>query len=139
MKYKVLVANIKGEEFEGWFELEELENMDDISLSFIYAENNVSKVAGDYFTALCRIREELEKQGVTVICNGASKDVYPSPMMRDMGDGDQAYRLKIGVPAKMADVVNIFEVDRDNFIPSTVLEQEEFYQEWLKIKKNSIF
>ena len=138
MKYKVLAKDIKGEEFEGLFELEELQNTNDVSLSFSYAENSVNQVAEDYFTALCRIREELEKQGVSVICNGASKDVYPSPMMRDMGDGDQAYRLKVGVPAKMTDVVNIFEVDKDNFIPSTVLEQEEFYQEWLKVKKNPV-
>ncbi len=137
MKYKVLAANIKEEEFEGWFELEELQNTDDVSLSFLYAENSVNQVAADYFTALCRIREELEKQSISVICNGASKDVYPSPMMRDMGDGDQAYRLKIGVPPKMTDVVNIFEVDKNNFIPSTVIEQEEFYKEWLKVKKSA--
>ncbi|MTI30959.1 hypothetical protein [Xanthovirga aplysinae] len=96
----------------------------------------MNQVVEDYFTFLCRIRESLEKDGVSVICNGASKDVYPSPMMRDMGDGDQAYRLKIGVPAKMTDVVNIFEVDKDNFISSTVSEQKEFYNEWLKVKKS---
>lgn len=137
MKYNVLVKNIKGEEFEGCFELEELQNTDDVSLSFVYAENSISHVSKDYFTSLCEIRKELERQNVSIICNGASKDVYPSPMMRDMGDGDQAYRLKIGVPARMTDVVNIFEVDRDNFIPSTVLEQEAFYKEWLKVKKSS--
>ena len=133
MKKKIPVKDRNGNEVEGWIEIEE----DRIELVLDYNNKRISKTADDYFSALSLIRRELETQGIILICNGASKDVFPSPMIRDMGDGDQAYRLKIGFPAKMADVVNIFDVDKDNFIASTVDEQENHYKDWLDSKKDA--
>lgn len=135
MKKKVFVKEQNGNEVEGWLEIEESH----IELALVYNDKRISKTAEDYFSALCLIRRELEEEGIVLICNGASKDVFPSPMMRDMGDGDQAYRLKIGSPARMSDVVNIFDLDKDAFIVSTVDEQEMYYKEWLDSKKNASY
>jgi len=131
MMLKAVIKESNGEEIEGWFELDE----EKINLSLKYNNKLISKQADDFFSALCLIRKELEKENIHVICNGASKDVFPSPMIRDMGDGDQAYRLTLGKPANMDDLVNIFEVDRANYIESSVDEQEQYYETWLLSKK----
>jgi hypothetical protein len=65
------------------------------------------------------------------MCYGASLNVYPSGMGRDMGAGLMAYRTTIGKVPELADLVNIFDEGPD-FIPATVAQQEEHYQEWLR-------
>lgn len=132
MKRIFFLRESNGNEFEAW--LESIEG-NQKKLILTYRDKILSKTADDYFSALNLIRRELEKDNILIVCNGASKDVYPSPMMRDMGDGDLAYRLKLGYKAKREDIVNIFDVDKDKFIPSTVDEQEKYYNEWLTVKK----
>jgi len=130
MKQKVFIRERKGNEVEAWLEISE----SDVQLTLTYREKKIHKIAEDLFLALILIRKDLEKEGIQLICNGASVDVFPSRMMRDMG-GEKAYRLKIGSPAKMADVVDIFDVDREAFIPGTVAEQEQYYELWVQTKK----
>lgn len=100
---------------------------------YIYIEINGKKYnanAENYFTALQNLRSILEKQGVQICCNGAARNVYPSPMLLSMGDGYMAYKLFKGSNASMANLVNIF--DYDNSLEwCTVSEQRKFYQEWL--------
>ena len=134
-EYKVVITDVDGVEFDGILITGEDSGSDNLSLMLRSERCSVSRDAEDYFSALCQIREELEKDGMIIVCNGGSKDVYPSPMMRDMGDGDQAYRLIIGQPASLSNTVNIFDSDVEKFISCTVKEQEEFYQFWLKSKK----
>ena len=65
--------------------------------------------ASDFFAALCQIRKELEKLNLIPLCYGASLNVYPSGMSRDMGGGLVAYRLRMGQPARREDLVRIFD------------------------------
>ena len=90
--------------------------------------------ADSYFDALILIRHDLEEIGLRPKCVGASLNVYPSGMSRSMGTGDKAYRLTLGLQAKMRDLVDIFDVDpmRD---PVSVADQEKFYDEWLNSLK----
>src|SRR5262245_51300149 len=44
----------------------------------------------DFFDALSRVREALAAHGLMALCYGASRNVYPSNMARDMGDGLKA-------------------------------------------------
>jgi len=90
----------------------------------------VANTADGCFEALTRIRRELEPQGVSLICNGASLDVYPSRMSASMGIGTMAYRLTPGKQALQKDLVHIFECNAD-FIPSTVQQQEEYFDTWI--------
>lgn len=85
--------------------------------------------AEDYFEALQIIRRRiLEPRGLIPICYGASLNVWPSGMSRDMGRGRKAYKKELGAPA--TDLVGIFEVGPD-VIPATVARQEEFHSDWI--------
>lgn len=84
-----------------------------------------------FFDALCDIRKELEKNGLRIICYGASRNVYPSPMIRSMGTGEKAYKLTMGKQALNEDLVSIFNAGPD-IDPVTIEEQEYFYTNWLK-------
>ena len=83
----------------------------------------------DFFDALVKLRQELEKVALILNCNGSSRDVYPSAMSRSMGYGERAYRLKVGMPARLTDLVSIFESSPQN-IPSTITEQQLYYDRW---------
>jgi hypothetical protein len=56
-------------------------------------------------------------------------NVYPSPMVLDMGDARKAYKMKLGYPAKMEDLVFIFDpCDPEDY--ASIEEQDRFYDEW---------
>jgi hypothetical protein len=84
-----------------------------------------------YFRALIQIRSRLEQAGMLLECFGASEHVYPSPMIEGMGGGEKAYKLTLGKPAKMSDLVNIFDTGSD-VRPATITQQQDFYNQWLK-------
>jgi hypothetical protein len=63
-------------------------------------------------------------------CYGASLNVYPSGMARDMGQGLKAYKLAMGRHAKREGLVEIFAEGPD-VIPASVALQEQFWRDWL--------
>jgi hypothetical protein len=79
----------------------------------------------DFFEALCRVREQLELSGRRLLCYGASLDVFPSGMTRDMDAGLLAYRLKVGVKSGPEDLVDLLGSGPD-IQPATVKEQETY-------------
>ena len=95
-----------------------------------YRDKAVESTASDFFQALCDIRGLLAKDGLIPFCYGASLDVYPSGMARDMGRGLKAYKLAVGRHAKIDNLVEIFAEGPD-VIPALVSAQEEFYHDWL--------
>lgn len=98
-------------------------------LTCTYRQKTIEAKAADFFEALCEIRRQLERERLIPFCYGASLNVYPSGMARDMGQGLTAYRLTKGVAARMPDLVGIFESGPD-VIPASVSLQEEFWREW---------
>lgn len=83
----------------------------------------------DFFEALLAIRRRiLEPKGLIPFCYGASIDVWPSGMARDMGRGLKAYRTKIGAQAK--ELVGIFDSGPDMF-PARVAAQEKYHRDWI--------
>lgn len=99
-------------------------------LRFKYRSKMVEVTASDFFDAFCCIRLELQKENLIPFCYGASLNVYPSGMLRDMGRGIRAYKLVEGNQAKMADLVDIFAEGPD-VIPAYVSPQKEFFEHWL--------
>lgn len=85
----------------------------------------------DFFDALCVVRHQLEERGVLLDCYGASLNVFPSGMSRDMGRGLKAYKLTLGQRGRMQDLVRIFDTGPD-VQPATVAAQREFFDGWLK-------
>jgi hypothetical protein len=98
-----------------------------------YRGTEIHAEADDFFDALCQIRLELEKEKLIPFCYGASLNVYPSGMARDMGAGKRAYKLKIGEPATTKNLVNIFAEGPD-IIPVFVAVQKNFFKDWCDSK-----
>ncbi|MFE7798641.1 hypothetical protein [Nocardia sp. NPDC057440] len=48
----------------------------------------------DYLSCLLAVREYLEERGQLLCCQGARPDVWPSGMLRQFGNGRQAYKRK---------------------------------------------
>lgn len=85
----------------------------------------------NFFSALQVLRGELEKKDIQLECNGAAKNVYPSPMQMSMGSGRKAYKLCMGQQAKISDVVDIFDYEEGlDFV--YMEDQSKYYAEWLK-------
>ncbi|MBN8993386.1 MAG: hypothetical protein J0H42_34555 [Rhizobiales bacterium] len=95
-----------------------------------YRDKVVESTATDFFQALCDVRNLLAKDGVIPFCYGASLNVFPSAMARDMGLGLKAYRQVMGRHVRSADLVEIFSEDSD-VIPASVDAQEQFHRDWL--------
>jgi hypothetical protein len=85
----------------------------------------------EYFEAFCRICEELEQDGLRPHCYGASRNVYPSGMGRDMGAGLKAYRVSLGRAARIEDLVFIFDTGND-VVPVTVQVQRVYFEAWFR-------
>jgi hypothetical protein len=119
-------------EFTLWEEAPE--NPDQVRLDLHFAGEAVTAVADTFFEALTDIRKALEGRELRPKCFGACRDVYPSPMIRSMGSGEQAYRLKLSCQAKMEDLIPIF-ASNPEITPVSVEEQEEFYRKWLRSLK----
>jgi hypothetical protein len=107
------------------------EDADDCTLSLQYEEHTISATAADYFEAMCQIRQLLDAEGIAVLCYGASLNVYPSGMGRDMGQGLKACKMRMGQPTRMLDLVSIFAYESD-VQPATVAQQQAYFQAWLK-------
>jgi hypothetical protein len=102
-----------------------------ISLECIIGSETFKTQANDYFECLIKLREIFEKRKWILLCNGSRYDVFPSGMARDMGKGLKAYKLEMGKPAKIEDLVNIFEEAEIEKI-GTIEEQKEYYKKWVE-------
>ncbi len=90
----------------------------------------LSEEANNYFGALMNLRKQTEPLGIKILCNGCCKNVFPSPMILEMGDAVKAYKMTMGKPAKTEDLVDIFEpCDLESY--ATIEEQAEFYNMWI--------
>lgn len=85
----------------------------------------------NYFEVLVKLRGELEKEGIKLLCKGCAKNVYPSGMISDMGMGRNAYTLFLGLPARMDSLVDIFNECSESEYAS-VLEQQVYFEQWIR-------
>lgn len=103
-------------------------------ITFRYRDRIIEASATDYFEAFAQIRLQLEPERLIPFCYGASLNVFPSGMARDMGSGLSAYRLTIGRRASRDDLVRIFDSGHD-VIPSSVANQKQHYDDWIQSPK----
>lgn len=86
-------------------------------------------LADNYFDTLIKLREELEKSNIKLLCRGCCKNVYPSGMLLCMGAGRNAYTLIYGEQARTDSLVDIFaSCSVDEY--ATIEEQLEYFEEW---------
>ena len=110
------------------FTEEELQN--ECVLTCCYRGKTIRASAPDFFEALCRIRRELEKEGLVPFCYGASLNVFPSGMGRQMAAGLAAYKMVMNQAATLEQLVNIFDQCPD-IIPASVEKQRQYFNKWL--------
>ncbi len=102
-----------------------------VLIELTFSGRKFSSKSENFFSALQALREELERKNIQILCNGAAKNIYPSPMQMSMGSGRKAYKLSIGQQAKNSDVVDIFDYDEElDFV--NLDEQSKYYSECLK-------
>lgn len=82
----------------------------------------------DLFEALVLARRRFEPDGWLIAVQGARRDTFPSPMMRDMGGGEVVYVLRPGEPATRDDLVKTFD-DAPSGLLATVDEQQRHIDE----------
>ena len=102
-----------------------------VRLAVSVGDVNFVRDGDEFFTALCDVRDDLETLGLVPQCYGASRNVYPSGMSREMGVCEKAYRLVPGIPGQMADLVNIFD-DGPDVDPVSVSVQQAFFEDWTR-------
>ncbi|MFT9820100.1 hypothetical protein [Lysinibacillus sp. NPDC056185] len=129
----IKLAMNDGKIFEGILKLYE-ECPDDeemILIELLILGDTISFKHENFFLALQSLRQHLEDKHIQVMCNGAALNVYPSTMQLSMGTGRLAYKVKLGEPARLKDIVDIFEFDNDlRFVK--IEEQFSYYIMWLK-------
>jgi len=129
----IKLAMNDGKIFDGILKLYE-ECPDDeemVLIELLILGDTISFKHENFFLALQSLRQHLEAKHIQIMCNGAALNVYPSTMQLSMGTGRLAYKVKFGEPAKLKDVVDIFEFDNDlRFVK--IEEQFNFHIRWLK-------
>jgi hypothetical protein len=99
-------------------------------LTCSYRGKQIEASEQDFFEALCKVRSEMEAEGLIPFCYGASLNVYPSAMSRQMSAGRAAYRMTSGKQATKQDLVQIFDEGPD-IIPASLESQRKHFDEWL--------
>ena len=84
----------------------------------------------DFFECLIDLRRIVDEEGGKVLCQGARRDVFPSPMQRRTSGGLTAYAQRLGEKAFERDTVKIFDKANADLI-GTVEEQRAYHEEWL--------
>jgi len=127
----IKLAMNDGKIFEGMLKLYE-ESPDDeemVLIELLILGDTISFKHENFFLALQSLRQHLEDKHIQVMCNGAALNVYPSTMQLSMGTGRLAYKVKFGEPAKLKDVVDIFEFDNSlRFVK--IEEQLSYHIRW---------
>jgi hypothetical protein len=103
---------------------------DSIILEIDINQNKYWGKGDNYFDALVELRKCLERENIQIMCNGAGKNVYPSPMQYSMGNTRKAYKACLGKQARMADLVDIFDCDEGLAFVS-IDEQAKFNAKWI--------
>jgi hypothetical protein len=103
---------------------------EDEKVTLTIGELAFSEIASDAFEAFARLRKIMAQHGITPLCYGASRNVFPSGMSRSMGGGIEAYRLTMGKQALPKDLVCIFDSGPD-IEPVLPEEQRAYFESWL--------
>ena len=100
-------------------------------IGLTFDDQNFICESDNLFRALQDLRRKLETVNIQILCNGAAKNVYPSPMLMGMGPCRKAFKLQCGRPAKMSDLIEIFDFD-ETLEFTDVDTQNAFYSHWVK-------
>jgi hypothetical protein len=106
--------------------------IDDVCLVEVWVGDDIGArgEGPDLFEALVSARRELEAHDVLVGCNGARRDVFPSPMLRQAVRGRRAYVLTLPRTTARPPTVDVFAAAPDLTVLATVDEQRAWFDRW---------
>lgn len=108
---------------------EDPDNCEHVKIELHYCGSVIECNAENYFDALIKLREKLEQEGIQILCKGANRNVYPSAMQLNMGNGRNAYILTMHKQAMQRDVVDIFQSSSiDEY--ASIDEQKQYFNLW---------
>jgi len=94
-----------------------------------YGGKSVSAENNDLLDTLIDIRKQLNKEDLDILINGSRKNISSSPMLRGASAGEKTYLTRLGIQARLEDIVSILEpITKENF--SSLKEQKEFDEIW---------
>jgi hypothetical protein len=108
------------------------ESDQDCWLQLVGAGIDETATGTDYFASFAEIRKKLARRNLLPQCYGSSRNVWPSGMARDMGQGLAAYKLTMGRPAE--EMVDIFASGTD-IDPVEPDAQRAFARAWARSLK----
>ena len=111
--------------------IDELFDGDDRVLRYRWPNSQLEECVGDVFEALGMVRRRIERESLVPFCWGASLDVYPSGMSRNMSAGLRAYQLRMGELARTADLLRSFDAGRRRDRSFPIEAQERRWRAWL--------
>ncbi len=115
------------------FRINDLSKPGDLSRVEVTIDGVVaSGAATDLFEALAQVRRALERDGITLVVNGARRDVFPSAMLRQTSQGRKAYVLTLPRSTMRPVAVDIFETASPDAQLATVDEQRAWHDHWAR-------
>ena len=133
----MILSKASGEKFSAAVTLydEDPCNCDNIKMAVTFKGQEYYFSEENYFKALLMFREYLQRKSMQLLCNGAMKEVYPSPMQMSMGCCKTGYIQEIGKQASNDNIVDLFEYE-PSLTPATIEEQLEYHNLWLSSFKS---
>lgn len=125
MENVTLLAKDRFKIIEGNMVINDMKNNVEIILTTDYF--HVQAIDEFAFSALAKVRLELESKGYFILVNGSRYNVYPSGMQYDTFC---AYELELGKPA--TNTICIFDKITNIVEVTTVEEQEKYFHKWIK-------
>jgi hypothetical protein len=93
--------------------------------------NLLNVVDQDFWGCLLKVRQDLERKNLFILCQGSAINVRPSGMARDMSSGLKAYAFELGKKVTMKNLVEVFEPINIEMV-ATIAEQEQFFMKWIE-------
>jgi len=99
-----------------------------------YNDKQISAKNYDLLETLIDIRRELNKENLDILVNGSRKNISSSPMLRDASAGAKTYLIRMGIQARLEDIISIFEPISKEYYAS-LEEQQQFHDSWTESLK----
>lgn len=125
---KVKLLNLENdEEISAILEYTTTHSQTKIILTF--NDTKISAENYDLLDTLIDIRKQLNERHLDILVAGSRKNIASSPMLRDSSSGESTYFTRLGIQARVEDIISIFDsINKENL--SSLNEQKEFRQIW---------
>ena len=125
---KVKLLNLENdEEISAILEYTTTHSQTKIILTF--NDTKISAENYDLLDTLIDIRKQLNEKDLDILVAGSRKNIASSPMLRDSSAGESTYFTRLGIQARLEDIISIFDPIKKEDL-SSLREQNQFRKIW---------